>query len=252
MSPAAGPSALGLLTIEYYTDPLCCWSWALEPHWQRLRAEFGGQLAWRYRLGGLLRDWGSYRDELNAISRPAQMGPLWLEAKHTTGAAIDAHLWLRDPPASSYPACLAVKCAELQSAQAGDVYLHAVRAAALRDSRNIARPEVLAAVADELAAQVPEVFDAAAFHQTMADQAGVAAFREDLQHARYHQIGRFPTLTIQRGAGPGVLIVGYRPYEVLVQALRQVAPELVAARLREEPVETPAAGLAGPPLRVRS
>ena len=25
------------LSIEYYTDPLCCWSWAFEPQWRRLR-----------------------------------------------------------------------------------------------------------------------------------------------------------------------------------------------------------------------
>ncbi|GAB3845337.1 hypothetical protein GCM10028822_03640 [Hymenobacter terrigena] len=93
--------------LECYTDPLCPQSRAFEPHWQRLRAEFGHRFAWRYRLGG--------------------------------------------PSVASYPACLAVKCAERQGAQAGERYLHAVADAAGRPGRNVARPEVLAAVADELA-----------------------------------------------------------------------------------------------------
>ena len=49
-------SAVSPLTAVYYTDPLCCWSWAFEPHWRRLRDEFGGALDCRYRMAGMIED----------------------------------------------------------------------------------------------------------------------------------------------------------------------------------------------------
>jgi hypothetical protein len=54
---------------------LCCWSWALEPHWRRLRDEFGAALACRYRMAAMIAGWDSYNDPLNTVSRPVQMGP---------------------------------------------------------------------------------------------------------------------------------------------------------------------------------
>jgi protein-disulfide isomerase-like protein with CxxC motif len=117
--PSDGPAPdAPPLEIVYYTDPLCCWSWAFEPHWRRLRAEFGAALDCRYRMAGMIADWGSYSDPLNSVSRPLQMGPIWREAQHLAGVAVDDRIWALDPPASSYPACLAVKAAELQSADA--------------------------------------------------------------------------------------------------------------------------------------
>jgi len=62
------------IEIEYFTDPLCCWSWAMEPGLRRLRSEFGDAIALRSRMGGMLLDWRRFSDPLNAVYRPAQMG----------------------------------------------------------------------------------------------------------------------------------------------------------------------------------
>lgn len=56
-----------LILIDYYTDPLCSWSWAFEAQWRRLRYVYGGQMRWRYRMGGLLPNWQSYDDPFNDI-----------------------------------------------------------------------------------------------------------------------------------------------------------------------------------------
>ncbi len=101
--------------ITYYTDPLCCYSWAFEPQWRRLRYEFEGRISWQYIMGGLLPGWNNYNDELNSVSRPVQMGPVWMQASHISGMPMPNRIWLEDPPASSYPACIAVKCAQPQT-----------------------------------------------------------------------------------------------------------------------------------------
>jgi putative protein-disulfide isomerase len=212
--------------IVYYTDPLCCWSWAFEPQWRKLRYEFSGKIAWQYKMGGLIADWNHFQDPMNSISRPAQMGPLWMEAKHISGMPINDRIWLTDPPSSSYPACIAVKCAQIQSPQAGEAYLRKLREAVMLHGRNIAKREVLLEVAQELAAPSPQILDAKQFEQALVQNTGLDAFREDLQQIRYHAISRFPTLTIRRPKGQGVLIVGYRPYQALLTALKQVAPDI--------------------------
>src|SRR4051794_21017197 len=111
-----------LLEITYYTDPLCCWSWGFEPQWRKLLAEFSGKLKTRYCMGGLLPGWKNFHDAVNAVTKPVQMGPVWMHAAQVSGMPIQHNLWVKDPPASSYPACMAVKCAGLQSAEAEDMY----------------------------------------------------------------------------------------------------------------------------------
>src|SRR5579884_3121035 len=96
-----------LVSVEYFTDPLCSWSWAFEAQWRRLRYESGERLDWRYRMGGLIADWRSYEDPLNDIRNPAQMAPQWYQIQELSGMPLDDRLWQIDPPASSYPACVA-------------------------------------------------------------------------------------------------------------------------------------------------
>lgn len=210
--------------IEYYTDPLCCWSWAFEPQWRRLRFEYSGIIAWRYRMGGLLPNWKSFNDPMNTVEKPIQMGPVWMEAQHISGMPINNRIWFESPPESSYPACIAVKCAELQSADASEAFLRRTREAVMTEGKDVSKQEILLSLGKELSVQLPGVFNYQQFSKDLEEEAGVEKFREDLQKARYHQISRFPALTIKQPGNQGVLIVGYRPYDALVTALEQAAP----------------------------
>lgn len=216
------------VTITVYTDPLCVWSWASEGPWRRLRYEFAGQIAWRSVMAGLIPSWEQFDDPLNAVSHPAQMGPLWLQARHMTGAPVAERIWALDPPASSYPACIAVKAAETQGAAAGEAYLRRAREAAMLEGRNIGRREVLLALADELGDR--GLLDPARFGEALGGPAALEAFREDLRDVRYRDLGRFPTLIMRREDGPALLLVGYRPYPALRAALAHLAPELRPGR----------------------
>jgi predicted DsbA family dithiol-disulfide isomerase len=219
-------ATVGVL-IDYWTDPLCCWSWAFEPQWRRLRYEFDGRVTWSYRMGGMIPDWSSYSDPLNSVSRPMQMGPLWFQARHVSGMPIDDKVWVEDPPGSSYLPCVAVKAAGQQSARAAELYLRRLREAVMLHRRNVARREVLLAVAAELAADRPGELDAERFARDLDSPAALDAFRQDVQQAGYRQLGRFPTLTLRRpGAADGLMLVGYRPYAALLAAVKRVAPEL--------------------------
>lgn len=209
----------GKINIIYYTDPLCCWSWAFERHWRRFLKEWKGKVAWQYCMGGLLPDWKNYNDAINSVTRPAQMGPVWMHAGKVANVTINHRIWMDDPPASSYPACIAVKCAELQSKVAGDRYLAFLRQACMLQGLNIAKKEVLIKVATDMVTEFPGLMDIARFKKDITDARGLEAFRKDLQQAQYHRINRFPSLVIRKDEQPAVLLTGYIPYEVLENTL---------------------------------
>jgi predicted DsbA family dithiol-disulfide isomerase len=214
------------LHITYFTDPLCSWSWAFEPQWRRLRVECGDQLTWRYHMAGMISDWQQYSDPLNDVSRPVQMGPQWYQVRTFSGMPLEERLWYEDPPASSYPGCIAVKAAERQGPVAGERYLRLLREAVMLRRRNIARREVRVAIAEELAVLLPG-FDAGRFAADLDNAAVLQAFREDIKDVRYRNINRFPTLILQPPAGQAIMLVGYRPYDALRTALTTVVPSLI-------------------------
>jgi putative protein-disulfide isomerase len=213
--------------ITYYTDPLCCWSWAFEPQWRKLRYQFEGQLKWKYVMGGLIPDWKTYHDPLNSVTRPLQMGPLWFEARHISGQPINDKVWINDAPQSSYPACIAAKCAEIQSQGAGELYLRALREAVMLKGQNVGKQSVLLEIAETVSEAFHNQFDYEKFKSDLQENKGTEGFKSDLQKVSFHKIGRFPSLVIKNTLdGRAVIIVGYRPYSVLMDALKAVAPEI--------------------------
>lgn len=219
--PAETPRQADRINIIYYTDPLCCWSWAFEPEWEKLLATFNNVITWRYCMGGLLPGWKNYHDAINSISRPMQMGPMWMHAASITGVPIKYDIWAKDPPASSYPACIAVKCAQLQSSNAGEKLLYTLRRACIEEGKNIAKPDVLFDAAAMLADEDDLEFDAELFKKHFYGEEGREAFRKDLQEVKYFDINRFPTLVIKNPSGKANLLTGYNKYELIAEILNR-------------------------------
>jgi predicted DsbA family dithiol-disulfide isomerase len=213
-----------LIEVVCYTDPLCCWSWAAEPNWVRLRNQFAEQIKWKYVMGGLLPNWKRYNDTVDSVSRPVQMGPVWMHASQVSGVPIKYELWHKDPPSSSYPACIAVKCAMLQSDYAAELYLNYVREAVMNKGLNIAKPEVLLLLAKTLAANEGN-FDYNRFEDDWGKGEGCYSFVEDLKQTRLLGINRFPTLTISTSASQTLIIVGYKSYSSIHDIITKLLSE---------------------------
>lgn len=228
-------SSVVRLEIVVFTDPLCCWSWALEPQLRRLRYAYAGRIAWRTVMGAMIEDWTRFEDPLNSVHRPSQMGPLWIQAREMSGMPIDPDLWVRDPPASSLPACRAVKAAQMQGPVAGDRLLRRLREAVMIEGCNIAREEAIRQVASRLAADCPDLFDLGRFDEDLAAPASQKALEEDVKEARFRRIGRFPTLVLRTPDGPPHILVGWRPYAALAAAVQGAAPHLGPPRELPDP-----------------
>jgi len=217
--------------IAYFTDPLCCWSWAMEPHWRRLRMAFAAHdgIVWRVRMGGMLADWERFGDPVHDVCTPAQMAPYWYQVRREHGVPLDERLWLEDPPASSYPASVAYHAALAQGAEPGERYLRRLREAAMLERRNVARRAVLEALASEIAAADLD-FDVQRFAAALDDPTIHDAFRGDLREARWLGVTRFPALVIRRTDDhaerrPAILILGHRPFSILHAAMLEVLGE---------------------------
>ncbi|MGB7786308.1 MAG: DsbA family protein [Salinimicrobium sp.] len=209
--------------IEYFTDPLCCWSWAMEPQMRKLRYLMKGRLQINYVMGGLLRDWQHFSDGMNNINRPSQFGPLWMEAKQRSGQPIEESIWIDDPVDTSYPACLAVKAAGQQSAIAEEAMLRKLREAVMIKKINIGEVDVLLKIAKEL--EQKKILDFEKFQKSLFSEEASALFKKDLELSKIRGVSRFPTMLISFG-GRTLQITGYRPFEVLLDTFKLLDPGL--------------------------
>lgn len=216
------------LKIEYFTDPLCCWSWAFEPQMRKLRFLLKDRLHLNYVMGGLLRDWQNFSDQMNDIGRPAQMGPLWMQAKNMSGQPIDENIWISNPVDTSYLACMAVKAAGIQSRVAEEAMLRKLREAVMISRKNIGEIDVILDIAAQL--EQEKVLKKEVFREDLFSNKVSELFKGDLDRTKASGVSRFPTLLITY-ENRTYQITGYRPFSELQKTFSLIDPGL---KLNEE------------------
>lgn len=216
--------------ITYFTDPYCSWCWATEPMLYRVRETYRDQVRVRYVMGGLVRDMADFYDGLNAIRTTTEVAPHWRMVSERSGQPIDERLMddITDPHFSTWPACIAVKVAQLQGETIGETYLRRMRRAALTERKIISAPEVYLALARE----VPGL-DLERFQADLASGAAERAFQADLAECQRYGATGFPTLLFRSlgnvvvpGAERPILIVGHRAFATYRQVLQRLTPGL--------------------------
>jgi len=181
-----------------YTDPACPWSWALEPALRRLEVEFAKSLVVTPVMGGLARAFGP---ALSVIGE-------WLDAGAASGMPVDARLWIGSPPASSYPACLAVNAAGEQGPEAQGAYLRVLRQGFACDRRKLDGSEALL----DAARLVPGM-DVARLRVDLGSNATAELLGADLERAgaagaRAGVSGRVPLPSLEFVGGGGEVVNG--------------------------------------------
>jgi predicted DsbA family dithiol-disulfide isomerase len=157
--------------LRYHTDPACPASWAAEPALRRLMVEFGADLTITYVMGGLAREY-----EAPYESRVME----WLEHADRSGMPFDPRLWIEGPIRSTYPACIAVKAAAEQGADAAGRYLRALREGLMCFRRRLDTKEALVEEARGAG------LDVARFRIDLDSHAILEAFGADLDATRVH------------------------------------------------------------------
>ena len=217
--------------VDYFTDPLCCWSWALEPQLRKLRFLLKDRLHLNYVMGGLLREWKNFNDQMNDIARPAQLGPLWMQARNMSGQPIEENIWISNPVDTSYLACMAVKAAALQSKVAEEAMLRKLREAVMMHQRNIGELEVVLAVAEDL--DQKQILKKDTFRDDLFSEKVSKSFKEDLNRTKAGSVTRFPTFLINYKEKT-YQITGYRPFKELKKTFLLIKPDLELDREIDE------------------
>ncbi len=225
------------IRAEYFTDPLCSWSWGNEPNYRKLREEFGEQILWRHRMGGLMGKWSEdFYDPLYKLSG----GDAEAMAKHQeetsikTEMPVDPSFWLENPPASSHPACIAVKAASFQGAELEDTFLRRIREGFLTEKRQLDNKEALLKLAGEVTS-----INVERLRKDIDSDAARQAFREDWEATRHpvpeardtkvtegHLRYSFPALLITNDSGAYRILDGDNSYDDYLRAIKELAPEI--------------------------
>lgn len=195
--------------IIYYTDPICSSCWGIEPQLRKLKLEYGDYFEIDYRMGGLLPDW-SYNS--GGISKPSDVAHHWDEASLHYEMPIDGDVWLEDPLDSSYPSCIAMKAAQIQSAEKAVKFMRILREALYLDKKNITKWENIAEAAKLAGLDVEKL---------KADYDGDAKklFEVDLNLAKSLGVRGFPTLFFSDGNNNQLTVYGSKPYASYENAL---------------------------------
>jgi predicted DsbA family dithiol-disulfide isomerase len=215
--------------VTYYTDPASPGSWGDEPSLRRVLARFGEGVTISYVMGGLAR----------RIADPLRMLREVLDVAAESAMPVDPRLWLEHPPASSYPACLAVKAAAEQGLDGR--YLRRAREGLMCERRKLDNADALV----DLARTVDGI-DVARFAVDLASNAIVESFGADLERTRaaagdsaralpfaevegapgLHEVADIERLVEQAGAAPASAPPGVEA--VLRRFGRMATPEVAA------------------------
>ena len=198
---------MAVVHTYYYTDPVCPWSWALEPALRKLSFEFAGSLSVTFVMCGMARDLG---DTAPLVSE-------MLEASEQSGMPVDARMWLAGAPRSSHAACLAV----IAAAEQGDPapYLRRLREGLLCRGRKLDTADALI----EEARRVPGL-DVERLRVALGSHAILEAFGGDLERcgavpAEHHSPGTgrvsLPSLEFAGPDGSVHGVYGFSDYGTL-------------------------------------
>ncbi|WP_246277190.1 ClpXP adapter SpxH family protein [Neobacillus endophyticus] len=205
------------IEIYMFIDPLCPECWALEPILKKLRIEYGRYFSIKHVLSGRLAN-------LNISKKKnyENIVELWEKTASRSGMSCDADLWLEDPVDSPYIVSIALKAAELQGRRAGIRFLRRMQEVLFLEKRNISDYEVLLDCAVRAGLDIDE------FSNDMHSESAIKAFQCDLKITTEMDVQEIPTLVFfnENVEDEGIKITGTYPYEVYVQILEEMLPEI--------------------------
>lgn len=233
MSPAvasaylAGPAPReppSRIEVIWYTDPINVWCWGCEPAIRRVQVRYPDDVSVRLVMGGLFEDFGPIREQWARMS-----GGRWQDSVLAFLTAVAAHHRMpMDVPRmmasvddlnSTWPSCIAVKAAGLQSRSRELPYLRRFREAMYVEGRKATEGKVQVELAKEIG------LDADAFAHALTDGTAEAAFHADLDLCRSKAVTGFPTFELIRGA-MSMRLDGWQPWDAFEEALTEFAPDL--------------------------
>ena len=197
-----------LFELFIFTDPFCTWCWGSEPVLRKTRESYGDQVRFVFRMGGLVESVKDFNDTLNKINGKnfyQKMAEYWEMSSQRHKMPVDSRFFAeyKTDFRSSWPACLAVKAAQMQDEELAARYLRRLREAGLAECLPIHRRQTQMELAEEMG------LDSARLKDDIDSGAAGHAFETDMQE--YHTQGgeAFPFYIVRTPVGEELPLNGY-------------------------------------------
>src|SRR3990172_7445639 len=127
--------------VVHFADPWCFWSWGLEPILRRLKEVYGDQIKVEYRMGGITDDIGQWRKDYDVAEDEALR--TWVrDSASLPRVPTHPDFYLRTKVETTWPACVAVKAAQMQSEELAERFLRRLMETIQVEAKNGNREEV--------------------------------------------------------------------------------------------------------------
>jgi predicted DsbA family dithiol-disulfide isomerase len=137
-----------VIEIIHFADPFCWWSWGLEPILQRLKEVYGDQVEVTYRMGGMADKIDRWRQTYRVTDDTALQS--WINKSISAmGVPLDTDFIVKSSAQSSWPACIAIKAAELQDKELAAKFFRRLMEAVQLKATNGSEEQVYLAAARE-------------------------------------------------------------------------------------------------------
>ncbi|MHB1286860.1 MAG: DsbA family protein [Leptospirales bacterium] len=200
------------LYAEWFTDPVCAWSFAAEDAITAFRHHFSGRLIFKNRMFILYTDVSSFLGA-HGMKTQSEFAPKVESVARATSKRLDSSVWRNNnAPKSSEQCCLWVKAAQLLDSGKGDVFLSEMRKALFLEGKNISDDGVLADLAELSGLEFQ------ALRLGILSQKVRAMLDEDQTLAKEEKITVRPTLVLKNSGGDRVFIGGLMDSELFIHA----------------------------------
>lgn len=184
-----------IITIKYYTDPICSTCWIMEPYFLHFLEKYKNSIQVEYKMGGLLRSWDLFPTPEGYDSKESYLSELWNEQSKKYGVVMNGDIWWEHPINSSFPASIGYYAAKIQDEQKAADYLRLIREKLFLQEKDISKAEVIINAAIEVG------LDIESFKSDFASFTTHKFFAKDIEELSNLQVRRFPTLIFENAQG---------------------------------------------------
>lgn len=184
-----------IITIKYYTDPICSTCWIMEPYFLHFIEKYKQNIKVEYKMGGLLRSWDYFKAPEGFDSKESYLSELWNEQSKKYGVVMNGDIWWEHPIHSSFPASIGYYAIKLQEEEKASQYLRLIREKLFLQEKDISQPEVILSAASEVGVDLLQ------FKEDYASFTIHKSFVRDIDEMNQLKVRRFPTLVFTNSSG---------------------------------------------------
>ncbi len=221
VNPPVNPPSTVERELIYVADPMCSWCWGFSPV---IRA-VARQIASRVQADDALSGTVGMTPIMGGL-RPLTRNPMtdddkatirhhWDEVGKRSGQPFDMSFFERDGFVyDTEPACRAVCLMRRTATDRTFDYLDRVQRAFYAENADVTDPDILAALAGEVAKADPEPF-----RRALAEPVSFYETAGDFHTSRQLGVTGYPTVILRSGKEFALLSQGFQPYDALKAAI---------------------------------